>query len=346
MGREKQYRIITSGDFEQIDMGIYECETITVVWGNQTNLLITCQRAYAGYGYDDQAVTQYAKQSNMCLDWIEKNKEYIQRIISENSRFQSEYGFEMAGKSFLDRLCLRKIEMEICVQDETQETFACMYMEVKPFLFHDHCHCIEVAIQAQKDGMYKADLIEDVQGLLLELRSALKEKNAEACNWAKNHGIFYAFDAEGNMLAVVKQRFCLSIEGKLISETKDDRKKQGVSGNKLERSVLYFIWAKWKIEKHCADSWKGIPMPLGFVTKELICKSNVFTIISSSGHEAVSGTFLVMHEALTMIEMLYCTRGVTEEEIEQCYYTFLVEDHRKTIAEQISILKIQENMIQ
>ena len=70
-------------------------------------------------------------------------------------------------------------------------------------------------------------------------------------------------------------------------------------------------------------------MPFGFITKELTCKKDVFTITSSSGHEAISGTFFVMQEALAMIEMLFCSRGVTEEEIAQCFYTFLVEDHQK-----------------
>lgn len=58
----------------------------------------------------------------------------------------------------------------------------------------------------------------------------------------------------------------------------------------------------------------------------------MFTITSSSGHEAVSGAFYVIEEALTMIEMLMETRGVTEEEIDRCFYSFLVEDHQKEMA--------------
>jgi len=160
---------------------------------------------------------------------------------------------------------------------------------------------------------------------LSEIRDALKEKDMEACEWAKNHGLFYAFDVEGNMLAVVRQQFCMTIDGKLISETDEyDKKREGLSDYKADRSAIYFANAKY------GARW-GTPMPSGFITKELICKNGVFTITSSSGHKAVSGTFLVMQEALTMIEMLYCTRGVTEEEINKCFYGFLVEDHQKYI---------------
>ena len=334
----KQCLIIEPKDFEQIDIGIYECEVATVVWENKTDILLTYSGIYRGYGYDYQALMQCANQSNMCLNWIEENKEYILNIIFENSMFQPESDIEIAEKMwsikkkrFFDKLCLRKIQIEIDVHDETpQETVACMYIDAKPFFSSEYCHCIEVAILAKEDGTYKVDVIEDMQQLLLEIRDALKEKSVEAYEWAKNNGIFYAFDDEGNMLAVVRQKFCLSIDNKLISQTDDDNiKKKESSGNKLERNALYFIWAKWKREKHSASSWGGIPMPFGFVTKALTCEKGVFTITSSSGHKSISGTFLVMQEALTMIEMLYCTRGVTEEEINKCYYTFLVEDHQK-----------------
>lgn len=290
--------VIEPKDFEQIDIGIYECRTKTVIWGNKTDVLITCYGIYTEYGHDHQALIQCAIQSNMCLNWIEGNKEYILGIISEDGMIQTEMNFEVADKNFLDRLSLRKIQMGIDVLDETpQELSACMYIDAKPFLFSGHCHCIETSIQAKADGMYKVDVIEDMEKLLLEIRDALKEKNVKACEWAKNNGIFYAFDEEGNMLAVVGQ----------------------------ERGTLYFIYAK----EGFAGSCDGIPMPFGFVTKELVCENGVFTVASSSGHKAVSGTFLVMREALTMIEMLNRTRGVTEEEIDKCYYTFLVEDHQK-----------------
>ncbi len=305
----RRYQIITPGDFEQTDIGIYECETVTDVWENKTDLLITCSENSAGYGYDDQAVVHYAERSGRCLGWIEEHKEYIHKIISEHHMFQMEYGFELDGKSFLDRLHLRKIQMKIYMQ----KVSACIHIEVKPFFFHGHCHCIEVAVQEQEDGSYKADVIENVRRLLLEIRSALREKNIEGCKWAKNHGIFYAFDEDGNMLAAMRRRTCLPIKG----------------GPVQKRSTLYFIRSEWKTEKYCTNSWLEVPMPSGFVIKELNCEKGVFKITSSSGHEAVSGTFFVMMEALTMIEMLYRTRGVTEEEIDKCYYEFLVEDHQK-----------------
>lgn len=290
-------RSIEPKDFEQIDIGIYECKTKTVIWENKTNILIMCYGIYTEYGYDYQALIQCANQANMCLNWIEQNKEYILDIISEDSMIQTEINVEIDDKSFIDRLCLRKIQIEIDVRDEIpQELSACMYIDAKPFLFSGHCHCIETSLQAKADGIYKVDVIEDMEGLLLEIRDALKEKNGKACEWAKKNGIFYAFDEEGNMLAVVEQ----------------------------ERSTLYFIYAK-----KFAGSCDGIPMPCGFVTKELVCKKGVFTITSSSGHKAISGTFIVMREALTMIEMLSRTRGVAEEEIDKCYYTFLVEDHQR-----------------
>lgn len=320
----ESYQIISSKSFEQIDMEIYECKATSVIWDNKADILVTAWKTCPQYGYDDLAVIQYAKQANRCLDWIEKNKAYIQKTVLDNSKFKLEYGFEIKGKNFVDRLSMKKISIEICDEDITQELFACIHMEVSPFFFYGHCHGIIVVIQAQEDGLYRADILENTSQLLSEIRDALKEQNAEACKWAKNHEIFYAFDDENNMLAVAKQEFGLSVDGKLISETDDDEKlKKGFSGKKLERSALYFIGEKWQIE--------GIPMPLGFITEELICKNDIFTIMSSSGHKEISGTFLVMHEALTMIEMLYCTRGVAEEEIDKCYYTFLMEDHQNYI---------------
>lgn len=327
----ERFQLIKPKDFAQVDIGIYEFETKTVVWENKTDILITCWEVYTGYGYDDQVLIQCANQTNTCLYWIEEQKEYIQKIVSEKGLCQLECDFEMAGKNFFDKLCLGKVEIEISVHDEIPlELLARMYIDTKPFFPSAHCHCIEAAIRAKGEGTYEVDIIEDMQRLLLEIRDALKEKDAAACEWAKNNGIFHAFDDEGNMLAVVRQQFCLSMDHKLIAETDDeDMKKKGFSGNKPERSALYFIRAKWKLEEHSASLRKGLPMPFGFVPKELICKEGVFTITPLSGHEAVSGTFPVMQEALTMIEMLYRSRGVTEEEINKCYYTFLAEDHQK-----------------
>lgn len=318
------YQIISSKNFEQIDMEIYECKAAAVIWENNADILVTAWKTCPQYGYDDLAVIQYAKQANGCLDWIEKNKAYIQKTVVDKTRFKLEYGFELKGKNFVDRLSLKKISIEICDEDITQELSACIHMEVSPFLFHGHCHRIVVVIYEQEDGMYRADILETTLQLLSEIGGALKEQNAEARKWAENHEIFYAFDDENNMLAVAKRQLGLSVDGKLISETDDDGNlKKEFSGKKLERSALYFIGEKWQSE--------GIPMPLGFVTEKLICKKGVFTIMSSSGHKAISGTFLVIHEALTMIEMLYRTRGVAEEEIDKCYYTFLVEDHQNYI---------------
>lgn len=322
----KQCQIIKPEDFDSIDIGIYECETTAVVWEDKTDILITCYDVYlenTEYEYRYQAFARYANQLNMRLDWIEEHKEYIQKIISEINMSQLEYGFEIAGKNFFDRLCLRKIEIDIDVQDEkSSEISVCMYIDSNPLFPEEHCHCIEVAVLTKEDGTYKAEIIQDISRLLLEIRDASKEKSAEVCEWAKNNGIFYAFDDGGNMLAVVKQQFCLSADNKLISKADDNRLKK-------ERSALYFIWADWETEEHSANSWKGLPMLFGFVPKELTCEKGVFTITPSSEHEAVSGTFLVMHEALTMVENLYRLRGVTEEEIDMCYYTFLVEDHQR-----------------
>lgn len=308
-------------DFEQVDMGLYQCEFALVVWGNRTDILATCWEESAGYGYNEQAVIQCTKQINICLKWIEEHREYILRNISGKSLFQLEYGLGMTGRN------LRKIQIEVDVQNQIpQELAACMYIDAEP-CFQGHCHCVEAIVLAEEDGTYQVDVIEDFQRLLLELRDASKENGAQACEWAKANGIFYAFDGGGNMLAVVRQQFCVSQSGvsreyKLIAET-------DVDGVKTERASLYFIHAALKTEKYSASSWTGIPMPFGFVTKELVCREDVFTITSSFGHENVSGAFYVMQEALTMIEMLYCTRGVTEEEINQCYYTFLVQDHQK-----------------
>lgn len=203
-------------DFEQIDMGMYECECTAVIWDNRTYVCITCWEEYADYGYNDQAVTQCANQSNKCLYWIEEHKEYIQRVIAENSMLQQECGLEAAGRN------IRKIEIEVDVQNEIpQETLACLYIDAKPF-FSGHCHCVEVAILAHEDGTYAVNVIEDMQRLLLEIREASKENYVEAYEWAGKNGIFYAFDEEGNMLAVVRRQFCLSIDNKLILETSDD----------------------------------------------------------------------------------------------------------------------------
>lgn len=311
----KRWQMVNFEDFEQVDLGVYECKIVRIIWEKKTDISIVGWEEHAEYGYNDQAVMQYIIQSNACLKWIGNQKEYIQKLISESIMYQTEYRFATAEKK------LKKIQMEINVDgEESSQILACLYIDVKPFLCAGHCHCIEVAILAKEDGTYEVDVIEDMERLLLEIREVSKENNEETREWAKKNDIFYALDEEGNMLAVVRQQFCLSKDQKLIAETVCDN---------VERNALYLIWANQKIEQHCASSWEGIPMPLGFVTKEVTCKKNVFTITSSSGHTAVSGTFLVMQEALTMIEMLLCSRGVTEEEIYQCYYTFLVEDHQK-----------------
>jgi len=319
-GKKKHAPIITYRAFEPIDIGICECRAEAVIWGSKTDILIIVWGIYEEYN-DVLVLTQCAKQSNRCLDWIEQNKEYIQNVILDSRMSWMEYGFAMAEKDLLDRLDLKKIQMEMDIREETEEAgmSACMDMELKPFFFHEHCHCIKVAMQAQEDGTYEADLMEDIPQFLSEIRDALKEEDMEACEWAKNHRLFYAFDEEGNMLAVVRQQFCMTIDGKLISEMdEDDKKREGLSDFKLDRNAIYFVNAEY------GARW-GTPLPSGFITKELICKNGVFTIISSSGHKAVSGTFFGMQEALTMIEMLYCTRGVTEEEIDKCFYEFLGE---------------------
>ncbi|MDE6052905.1 MAG: hypothetical protein K2G55_03895, partial [Lachnospiraceae bacterium] len=296
---------IKPNDFEQIDMGMYQCETATVVWEDKIDILITCWEEHAGYGYNEKAIIQCAKWTNKYLEWIEEHKEYIQKTVSDNTMFEQKYGFEMTEK------ILRQIRIEIDIQGETpQEISACMYVDAKPF-FSGHSHCMEVVIQKEEDGTYQVDVIKDVQRLLLEIREVSKEQDESVYEWAKDNGIFYAFDEEGNMLAAVQQEFCLSTDNKLVSATENCEMKR-FSGNKLQGSALYFIRADREIGKHCASSWEGIPMPFGFITKELTCKKNVFTITSSSGHEAVSGTFFVMQEALTMIEMLFCSGGVTE----------------------------------
>jgi len=318
--------MITSKDFEKTDIGEYECKAAAVIWGNKTDILIIgCE------DYDNQTVTQYTKQSNLCLGWIEENREYIQKILLKNSISWIKYGFEMTAKNFLDRLCLKQIYIEISVRDK--EMFTLMSIEVESFFFHGHCHCIEVIVQAQEDGTYKVDLRENLLQFLLEIRDPLREKDIKACEWAKKYGFFYAFDEEGNMLAVVRQQFCVSIDGKLLSETDIyDIQREELLKNQSERSALYFINIKYGVELGTPMPW-GAPMPSGFVVKELICKNGVFMITSSSGHKAVSGTFPVIQKILTKIQWLYYTRGATEEEINECYYTFFVHGHQNDIAE-------------
>lgn len=310
-------QIIKSEDFEQIDMGMYQCETEVVLWGNRTNILISCWEEYAAYGYDEQAITRCIDTANTYLEWIAEHKEYIQKIILENHMLQMQYGFAITGKT------LRKIKIQIDIQNGIpKEAFAWIYIDTEAFFF-EHCHCIEVAIFVNEEGVYKGEVIENIHQLLLEISNVSKEKDVEVSEWAKKNGIFYGFDDEGNMLAVAQQQFCVSIDHKLIEETADNN-------TRIQRSALYFIRAEWKTEEYIGTR-DGIPMPFGFVTNKLICNNNIFMIMSSSGHEIVSGTFFVIQEALTMIEMLYCSRGVTEEEINQCYNVFLVEDHQKYV---------------
>ncbi|MDE7416318.1 MAG: hypothetical protein K2N44_08460 [Lachnospiraceae bacterium] len=197
-------QIIKPKDFEQIDLGMYRCETTTVTWENKTDILITCWEEHAGYGYNENAIIQCAKQANKYLEWIEEHKEYIQKTVSDNNMFEQKCGFEITEKN------LRQIQIEIDVQGEMpQEISACMYIDAKPF-FSGHCHCMEVVILTEEDGTYQVDVIEDMQRLLLEIREVSKEHNESVYEWAKNNGIFYAFDDDGNMLAVVRQKFCLS----------------------------------------------------------------------------------------------------------------------------------------
>lgn len=329
----KQFQKVTPEDFEECDIGMYECEITTVVWENKTDILITYIEDYVEHVCNKSVFAKYANRSNECLDWIEKNKKYIQQVISENSMFQWSSISEMDEGNPFDRLCLNRIEIEI---NDVSALLVCLYIDADSFFFSGHCHCIEVAVLAKEDRTYNVEVIKDTQRLLLEVRDLLKNKSAKACEWAENNGIFYALDNEGNMLAAARQQFCLSTDNKLNSDIDGNyMKEKGSSGNKSERSVLYFIWAKWNMaewdtqEDSAISRRKGIPMPLGFVIKALVCEKEVFTITSSSGHKAVSGAFFVMQEALTVIEALYCFKGVSEEEINQCYYTYLVEDHQK-----------------
>lgn len=328
----KQVQVIMPKDFEQVDIGMYEYEAAAVLWGNKTDVLITCLDVYVEPLYRGEALTKHAKISNACLDWVEKHKNDIQQLISENSMFQWRSSSETVEENLLDRLCFRKIEMSIA-NGQSLELLACLYIDIKSFFFPNHCHCVEVAVYVKEDGTYNVEIIRDTRRLLLEVRDLWKAKNEEACGWAENNGIFFAFDAEGNMLAVVRQQFGLSKDKKLISLTDGNyMKRKEFSEKTTERNTLYFIWAEWSMEEDNV-LWEGvsegIPMPLGFVAKELICEEDVFTIMSSSGHNAVSGAFFVIQEAFTVIRNLYRLKGVSEEEIDQAYYTYLVEDHQR-----------------
>ncbi len=304
---------INPEDFEQMDMGLYQCETEAVLWEGKTKLLATCWEEFAGYGYNRQAVVQCTDRINICLRWIAAHREHIQKIISEDSTSQQECSFGMTVGG------LRKIEIEVDVHDKVpQETVACMYIDASPF-FAGHCHCIEVAVLERADNAYEVYVIEDQQRLLLEMREALQEQNAQACEWAEANGIFYAFDTTGNMLAVAGRQFCVSADHKLVEENDGN-------GDKTKRSALYLICSICTADQYYVC---GLPLPYGFVTRGLTCDKDVFTITSGSGHQAITGAFYVIQEALTMIEMLYSSRGVTEEEINRCYYEFLPEDHQK-----------------
>lgn len=333
-GLPKKRRILKPENFEQTDIGIYECKSTGIVWGNPADISIICYEDREGC--DAQTLAPYADLANQCLDWIGEKKESIQKIILENQTLRQGYGFGTAGemwpekeKCFLENLELRKIEMGMC-DEAPREISACVYLDTKAGFFPGHCHWIEVDIQAGADGTYRAEIIEDTQQLLLEIRDALKRKKEETLTWAEKNRIFCALDDADNMLATVRQVFCLSADGRLVLEAEEDGAEgKGSLENGAKRNALYFIRGGCKTEKHSASSWKGLPMPLGFVPEKLICENGVFTVAASGGHRALEGTFFVMQETLTLLEMLYRTRGVTEEEIRQCYDTFLAEDHKR-----------------
>jgi len=188
--------------------------------------------------------------------------------------------------------------------------------------------------------------------LLLKKREALKANDREACEWAREEGIVYAFDNEGNLLAAGREEFSLTIDGKMILDFlcapyEREELEEKLSGEKREREVLYFVGEKISLEKYDKNprSSAVLPLPADFGAKEIVCEENVFTVLSGAGRQPVTGSFEVMQGAMTMVRT-YIYKGVTEDMIQRCCYQFLVEDHQNYMEEQEKARKKAQKMAQ
>lgn len=167
----------------------------------------------------------------------------------------------------------------------------------------------------------------EIREALFEKREALLKDEQEEVQWAKEQGIFYAFNREGRMLTVRKKSLFQTKAGKVIwPEDSDGVRRENLSEDRQERIVLNFIGSG-------APSGAGfkaeVPMPSGFTVKEITCQDDIFTIWPEAGQEPVSGTYNVMREALTLVESMYSSAdGVGEDVIDRCFYDFLAEDHQ------------------
>ena len=162
---------------------------------------------------------------------------------------------------------------------------------------------------------------------LFEKREALLKGEQEEVRWAKEKGIFYAFNGEERMLAVRKKSLFQTKAGKAIwPEDSDGVRREELSEDRQERTVLNFIG----LGKPSGAGFKAeVPMPYGFMVKEITCQNDIFTIWPEAGKEPVSGTYNVMREALMLVEsMYYSADGVGGDVIDKCFYEYLAEDHQ------------------
>ncbi|MCI8625956.1 MAG: hypothetical protein HFI40_06695 [Lachnospiraceae bacterium] len=184
---------------------------------------------------------------------------------------------------------------------------------------------------------------------LLKSKEGLHSLHPSAIEWADKEGVLYAFNTAGDLLAVRNKQIFFTKDGDLSSETYwDGRKKSFLSEQSEKRAALTFIPDSLTFEKYKDRPYlfKGeFPLPGDFIPKAIDCQEDVFSILSQSEANALSGTFSVFQISLSMVESLYFNQGVSEETLCQCYYEFLPKDHQNFLARQETERKRWQNQV-
>lgn len=177
----------------------------------------------------------------------------------------------------------------------------------------------------------------DIMRELIEKKELLQTGDRETAAWAEKQGISYGFNQQGDLLASGRAEAYWTEDEKVISGLSfDGSEREGLPEEKLTVPVLYFIPAKLGMDEYDSNKnlqKKEIPLPLGYQVREIRCEDEIFCILPSSEHSEISGTFHTIHIAVGMVETLYYNRGVSQSIIEQCYFSYLAEDHRKYMEE-------------
>lgn len=178
----------------------------------------------------------------------------------------------------------------------------------------------------------------DTMRELIKQKKLLQAGDRDTEAWAEELGLAYAFDQKGNLLASGREEAYLTEDGKLTSKIYFNGSiKEGLSGERQVIPVLYFIPSDLDVQKYDGNKnlqKKGIPLPFGYQVKNILCQNDIFCILSQTGQSEIRGSFNTMHATVGMLETLYFNRGAADYIISQCYFYYLIEDHRKYLEEQ------------